>query len=179
MQFTRIMPYLCRSSKTPGFFIILIVLFGFSRVGAQDHTDHHDPHNGHDHALLHNEIAAGMGMAYSSEYQSFDPAIHFHAIKGITPLLGLGAGYELILAEELHQSVSALISLYPLPLLNVTFGAGAILPTHDESWSFTAHTEVAVTWPIGEMWHAGPLVDFGWSPHGYHLITGLHVGLDL
>lgn len=173
------MPHLNRFSKRPYFVFILIVLFGFSMVGAQEHADQDEHNHNHDHLSPHNEIAAGLGIAYSSEYQSFDPALHVHASRGITPFLGLGAGYEMIFAEHLHQSISAVVSLYPLPLLDISFGAGTVLPSHEESWSFTAHTEASVTWPIGEVLHAGPVIDFGWSPHGYHIITGIHVGFDL
>ena len=173
------MPHLNRFSKRTYFVFILIFLFGFSMLNAQGHA-HRDEHNHmHDHQSPHSEIAAGIGIAYSSEYQSFDPALHVHASRGITPFLGLGAGYEVIFAEHLHQSVSAILSLYPFPLLDISFGAGTVFPSHEESWSFTAHTEVSLTWPIGEVFHAGPVIDFGWSPHGYHIITGLHVGFDL
>jgi len=173
------MPHLNKFSKRPYFVFILIALAGFSLLNAQDHMHQGDPAHVHDHEAPHNEIAAGMGIAYSSEYQSFDPAFHVHASKGITPFLGLGAGYEMIFAEHLHQSISAVLSLYPLPLLDISFGAGTVLPSHEESWSFTAHTEASVTWPIGKVLHAGPVIDFGWSLHGYHIITGLHVGFDL
>lgn len=173
------MPHLNSPTKRPFFVIILIVLFGFTMVHAQDHVHQDEPGDAHDHAAPHSEIAAGMGIAYSSEYQSFDPALHVHASRGITPFFGLGAGYEMIFAEHLHQSVSAVVSIYPLPLVDISFGAGTVLPSHEESWSFTAHIETSITWPIGEVLHAGPVIDFGWSPHGYHIITGLHVGFDL
>lgn len=173
------MPFPDSFPKRPFFVFILIILFVGPVVNAQEH-EHHEGHNhAHEHKSLHNEIATGMGIAYSSEYQGFDPAFHVHASKGVTPFLGLGAGYEMIFAEHLHQSLSAVISLYPLPLLDISVGAGTVFPSHEESWSFTAHTEFSVTWPIGDMLHAGPVVDFGWSPHGYHIITGLHVGFDL
>lgn len=173
------MPYPKSFSKRPFFLLILIILFVASMVNAQEHV-HHDEHkHAHDHQSPHNEIAAGLGIAYSSEYQGFDPAFHVHASKGITPFLGLGAGFEMIFAEHLHQSLSAVVSLYPLPLLDISIGAGTVFPSHEESWAFTAHTELSVTWPIGDLLHAGPVIDFGWSPHGYHIISGLHVGFDL
>lgn len=173
------MPHPNSFTKKPFFLCFLMILFGFSMVNAQDPAPHDEQHTAHDHNTLQNEIAAGLTIAYSSEYQSFDPALHLHASKGITPFLGLGAGFEMIFAEDLHQSLSAVVTLYPLPLLDVSFGAGAVLPTHGESWSFTANMECSVTWPIGNILHAGPLVDFGWSPHGYHIMSGLHVGFAL
>lgn len=173
------MPHLNSFSRSPFFVIILIFQFGLSTLNAQDHDHLSEPAHAHDHGKAHNEIAAGMGIAYSSEYQSFDPALHVHASRGITPFIGLGAGYEMIFAEHLHQSVSAVVTFYPLPLLDISVGAGTVLPSHEESWSFTAHTEASVTWPIGKVLHAGPVIDFGWSLHGYHIITGLHVGFDL
>ena len=173
------MPYLNSSKARQAFLFILIIFFSISRIEAQVHDEEHSHDHGHHDHHGHNKHATGMGIAYSSEYETFDPAFHLHAIKGITPYLGLGAGYELIVAEDLHQSISAVISFYPLPLLDISFGAGTVLPTHDESWSFTAHTEFSVTWPIGEHFHMGPLIDIGWSPHGYHLATGIHFGFDL
>lgn len=160
------------------FFLLAFLLSCNGELSAQDlHTGHkHSHHDGHE---VHNEIAVGAGVAFSNETSGIAPAFHLHAIRGINPTFGLGAGYELIMGEETHHSLAALINYRPFPLLDLNVGPGVVFPSEDESWSMLAKAEASLVFPITEILHAGPVLDFGWSGHGVHVITGIHIGFDL
>ncbi|MEX0987141.1 MAG: hypothetical protein WD052_06650 [Bacteroidales bacterium] len=161
-----------KSTKIQQIFFLTMLLFIFIGENvAQDHE--HD----HEHHGTHNELAVGGGIVYSSEAPGLAPAFHVHAIKGLTPVVGIGAGYELILGDEVHQSITALLNLKPTPMLDINVGPGIVLPTPDEPWSLLLNVETALVWPLGERYHIGPVLDFGWSQHGIHVIAGAHVGI--
>jgi len=164
-------------SKHTGLFYILqagLILFLFSTVSySQDHQ--HD----HDHSEAHNELAIGVGLALISENPGASPTLHFHAIKGILPKFGVGLGYEIIFGDELHQSIAAMASIKPIGHLDLNIGPGVVLPYEDEPLALLIKTEAAITFRVTDHLHAGPVLDMAWSEHGFHLITGLHVGFDL
>ena len=152
-----------------------IILSSISLIStAQDHD--HD-HSEHEH--IHTEIATGGGLAFSTESSGIAPAFHLHGIKGITPHFGLGLGYEIIIGEELHQSIAALINFKPYEFIDINLGPGIVLPADDEAATLVLNAEFAFPYHIGEVVHLGPLLDLGYSKHGLHLIAGVHIGFDL
>ncbi len=173
------MPLQNSAAKLYFFFIIATLIFQCNPVFSQETGDLHNHEGNHTHGAQHNEISAGLGVSYSSEYKSFDPAFHFHAIKAINSFIGIGAGYERIFAQEVHQSLSLMVNFHPFPHVDFNIGTGFGLPAHDEPWTIGLHAETSYTWPVGEKLHLGPMIDFGWSEHGYHLATGIHFGFDL
>lgn len=173
------MPLKNSNAKINYFFIITLFIFQSAHGSLQGQEQDHDHHDLNAHDAAHSEISIGTGISYLSEYQSFNPALHLHAIKGINSFLGIGAGYEMIFTEDLHQSISLMLNIQPISHLDINAGTAIGLPSHDEPWHMGLHAEASLTWPIGKILHAGPMLDFGWSKHGYHQTTGLHLGFDL
>ncbi len=169
------------NSRTAKIQIILIVvsilLTNFTTLSAQH--DHHDASAHHKEHQNHTEIATGGGIAVSNEFTGIAPAFHVHFVRGLTPHLGVGAGYEAIFGPEYHQSLGLMLNIRPIHLLDINIGPGLVLPVHDEGFAFSFQIESALTWNVIGKIHAGPVLDLGLSAHGWHLITGVHIGLDL
>jgi len=153
--------------------LLSIFSFHVQDLAAQDH-DHHD----HDHEI-YNELATGGGIAFSTESPGISPAFHVHAIKGLSPHIGIGLGYEVILGDELHQSLAVLLNLKPVEILDINLGPALTLPSHDEPAGFGINAEIGLAFHVTRNLHLGPVFDTGWSLHGLHLITGVHIGFDL
>lgn len=171
------MPFLLRPQSMLRFLqlTVLIVLTTSTSIG-QEHNHDHDHHG---HTGKHNELAFGAGLALISENPQLAPTIHLHAIKGISQKFGIGVGYEIIFGEELHQSLAAMLNIRPIKFVDVNMGPGIVLPFEDEPMALLFKTEAALTFRVADHLHAGPNLDLAWSSHGFHLITGLHIGLDL
>ncbi|MDA3822619.1 MAG: hypothetical protein PF450_08445 [Bacteroidales bacterium] len=87
-------------------------------------------------------------------------------------------GYEAILGGEVHQSIIALFNFRPIHLIDINIGPGIVLPSEDESMVFVLSGELALAGHLSDHIHLGPLLDFGWSTHGFHFIAGIHCGIN-
>jgi len=139
-------------------------------LSAQE-TDHHEHHH------KHNEIALGTGAVYMPYEKAWGYGLHLHSLAGITEWMGLGAGYELILGEHTHQTVSALVHFHPIHPLDINLGPGLVFPDgENENYRFKMHVELAAVFEMGEHLHLGPSIDAGIGKEDLHITLGIHVG---
>lgn len=160
--------------------IFAILLFTFfallSNYSQPDHA--HGGEEIQDHKGA--ELGLGTGVVFAPGEQETGYGIHLHGIRRLTPYLGIGAGYEIIIGDHGHHTVSALLNLKPVHFVEVNMGPGLILPgkEHDHA-EWTLHGELGFPFALTNNLHLGPMVDLGWSPDETHYMVGVHLGVHL
>lgn len=131
----------------------------------------------HEHHHKHNEIALGTGVVYMPHERTWGYGLHLHSVAGITEWMGLGAGYELILGEHTHHTVSGLVHFHPFHPLDINLGPGLVFPDEENNnYRFKMHVEVAAVFEMGEHLHLGPSIDTGFGKEDLHITFGIHIG---
>ena len=136
----------------------------------------------HEHSTdLHkNHFGIGAAAAYLSTENVFAPGFHLHYIRqfGHEKQWGIGAGYEAILDEHIHNGVNLLLNYRPVHFISLNVGPGVVFGKHESEFEVQPafHTEVVFEFDILGI-HAGPMIGFGIDPEETHFSVGIHVGL--
>ena len=134
----------------------------------------------YDHHHKHHELGIGTGVVLFPEASSLGYAIHLHGIVGITEWMGIGPGYELILGEHTHHTISGLLHFHPFHPIDINLGPGVVFPDEELSeYRFKLHAEIATVFELGEHLHLGPSVDAGIGKEDLHITFGIHLGYIL
>lgn len=138
------------------------------------YEDHQHPY---DHHHRHHEIAVGTGAVYMPGENSWGYGIHLHALTGLTEWMGTGLGYELIVGEHTHHTITGLLHFHPFHPLDINVGPGLVMPDKENpDYRFKLHTEIAAVFEINEHFHLGPSLDTGIGRHDIHITLGMHAG---
>lgn len=153
------------------FSLLIVMSTSFQILNAQDHHEHED------HGSF--EVGIGGGMAYSPYEKALYPAAHLHLIGKMNDWLGAGLGYELILADHVHQGVGIMLDLTPTEWLSMDFGPSLVFPDSEHpGFKLAFHSELALIHHFKGV-HLGPLIDLGLMTGDLHIGAGLHLGFDL
>lgn len=134
----------------------------------QDHEHHYNY-----------EISFGAGIVPVFDENIIAPGFHLHLIKGLGEegKFGIGPGFEVIIDEHMHYSLS-LVGHYTVYKGLIFAYAPGLLLIKEESeklYRFSQHIELNYEFGIGEF-HLGPVAGFGFSTEGYHIMAGIHFG---
>ena len=158
--------------------LTVILSFCFPALHGQDET-----HSGREHAQVydhhhrHNEIALGTGAVYMPNENSWGYGLHLHALAGITEWMGAGGGYELIVGDHHHHTLSALVHFHPFHPLHINVGPGLVFPDEEhDSFRFKIHAEISTVFELTEHFHLGPSIDSGIGSEDLHFTFGIHAG---
>lgn len=141
---------------------------------AQEHETEDGHHHHHHHAK--NEIGVANNLVYLGEEGDLAYGLHLHYIRNIKDSrFGVGLGYEQIFDDHLHRNVGIVGSYRVLRglILNVSPGITFIGQTEPEK-IFAFHIELTYEFELGPV-HLGPVLEYAFSGHGYHLSAGLHL----
>lgn len=155
------------------FFCLLLILAG-QKAKAQSHEHGQEDHEQHVHPK--NEIAVANSMVYMGGEDEFAYGLHLHYIRSIKESrFGYGLGYEQIFDDHLHRNIGIVGSfrLVHSLILNVAPGITFIGGENAEK-TFALHVEANYEFEIGDF-HIGPLLEYAYSGHGYHISIGLHL----
>jgi hypothetical protein len=161
--------------KTMVYRIVLCVIFASLVAGPL--TAQHDEGSDYDHHHKHHELALGTGAVYMPAENIWGYGLHLHALAAITESMSLGAGYELILGEHTHHTLSGLLHFHPIHPLDINLGPGVVFPDgENDHFRFKMHVELASVFELGEHFHLGPGLDVGIGKHDLHIGFGIHAG---
>ena len=150
-----------------------VLLLYFVNLNGQEADHQHSD----DHHHRHNELGLGTGPVLLLGESTWGYGLHLHALAGINEWLGAGVGYELILGEHLHHTVSGLVHFHPFHPLDINVGPGLVFPDNENSqYRLKFHIEITAAFELGEHIHLGPSIDTGIVKENMHLTFGLHVG---
>ena len=141
-------------------------------------TQEEHPHE-HNTDLHKNHFGIGVAAAHLSTENVFAPGFHLHYIRqfGHEKQWGIGAGYEAILDEHIHNGVNLLVNYRPVHFISLNAGPGVVFGKHETEFEITPafHTEAVFEFDVFGV-HAGPMIGFGIDPEETHFSAGFHVG---
>ena len=150
---------------------VILSLTGFTQ---EEHSHEHSTD------LHKNHFGIGAAAAYLSNENVFAPGFHLHYIRqfGHEKQWGIGAGYEAILDEHIHNGVNLLLNYRPVHFISLNVGPGVVFGKHESEFEVQPafHTEAVFEFDILGV-HAGPMIGFGIDPEETHFSVGIHVGL--
>lgn len=161
------------NNHAPFLTLISILMLQGSLLKAQhgsagSRPDHHDKHH---------ELGIGTGAVYFANESAWGAGFHLHGILGVTEWMGIGPGYELILGDYTHHSLTALFNFYPVHPFDISIGPGVVFPGEEvDKFRFKLHTELAFAFEVGEHLHLGPALEAGIVKDDLHLSAGIHIG---
>ncbi|MGW8315694.1 MAG: hypothetical protein ACWGNV_08850 [Bacteroidales bacterium] len=130
-----------------------------------------------DHHHKHHELGIGTGAVYFANESAWGMGFHLHGTVGVTEWMGIGPGYELILGENTHHSLTALFNFDPFHPFDFSIGPGVVFPGEEVgNFRFKLHTELAFAFEVGEHLHLGPSLEAGIVKDDLHLSVGIHIG---
>jgi hypothetical protein len=151
--------------------LVLLVQLTF----AQDHHHNHD----HDHDSHRNHIGLGLGAASLFAENNYAPVVHLHYLYRVAPHspVSVGLGFESILDDHTHNTLSALVNYELLPRLSIVGGPGITFAEEEEEShrSMSGHVEMIYEFSVGEF-HLGPMLGFGFDKEESHASLGIHIG---
>jgi len=107
------------------------------------------------------------------------PNIHLHYLRKTTVHSdwSVGLGYESILGEHAHQTITALVNYELVPRFTINAGPGISFGTEDghSHVGLSGHVELLYEFTIGGF-HLGPMAGFGFDKDDSHASLGLHFG---
>jgi len=146
----------------------VVTMKGFS----QDHN--HDQHHV-------NEISIAVGVVPLDHENEVTAGLHLHYVRGIAfeNKLGIGAGFETILDEHKHYTLSVVFQYRIIKGWTVAYAPGLLMKKEDDKYEyqFAQHFETAYEFDLGKF-HLGPMVEVGVEKDGVHYMLGVHFGID-
>jgi len=155
--------------------MVFVFILGGQTLIAQDHEAVDGPHH-HDHHHARNEIGLANNLVYLGEEGELAYGLHLHYLRNIGhSRFGAGLGYEQIFDDHLHRNVGIVGSYRILHGLFVIVSPGItfIGRTNPEK-TLALHLEATYEFELGPF-HIGPVAEYAFSGHGYHLSGGLHL----
>lgn len=158
--------------RSISYYLLFFSLLIFnSSLYAQDPALHeHHPHES-------NEIGLGLGVSYNVEEAEWAPAVHAHYLRylGEEKMFGLSGGFESILDEHTHYSITIGIHYRLFDFINLGISPGFSRSTVEKKWEFVSHFEAVTEFEMGFM-HLGPMVEYAIGFNHSHALIGLHLG---
>jgi hypothetical protein len=155
--------------------VVFVFILGGQALIAQEH-EAEDVHHHQHHPHASNEIGLANNLVYLAEEGEFSYGLHLHYIRIVgESRFGVGLGYEQIFDDHLHRNVGVVGSYRILHglFLNISPGITFIGRSEPEKF-FALHVEVTYEFELGPF-HLGPVLEYAFSEHGYHLSAGLHL----
>jgi hypothetical protein len=161
--------------KNTGFFVGILLYLSGQAMQAQDHEHDHD-HPQHDHAHPNNEIGIGNYLTYLAGEKEWAYSIHIHYLRFFEQSrFGMGIGYEQILDEHRHRSLTIVGAFRPTSPLVLSLAPGILFGTQEvPGIRFALHTEAVYEFEINRF-HLGPALEFATTFDEFHIGIGLHV----
>lgn len=151
----------------------LVVLLSLTAFTQEEHSHEHSTD------LHKNHLGIGAAAANLLTENVFAPGFHLHYIRqfGHEKQWGIGAGYEAILDEHIHNGVNLLVNYRPVHFISLNVGPGVAFGKHESEFEIQPafHTEAVFEFDILGV-HAGPMIGFGIDPEETHFSAGIHVG---
>lgn len=156
-------------------FLSLLIFTISLTVYSQEKHDHEHESDSHK-----NHFGIGAAAAYLTTENVYAPGFHLHYIRqfGHEKQWGIGAGYEAILDEHIHNGVNLLVNYRPVHFISLNIGPGVVFGKHETEFEIQPafHTEAVFEFDVFGV-HAGPMIGFGIDPEETHFSVGIHVGL--
>lgn len=150
----------------------LLICWGFS-LKAQDSGTHENHHDHHRH-----EIGLANSLVFIGRESEWALGIHAHYLYHIPHTrFGAGLAYERIFDGHGHNMMGIAASYRPLDriTINVTPGIAFSGKEHPGT-GFALHFEITYEFQVDDF-HLGPSVEYAYEPDGYHISTGIHLGI--
>lgn len=156
-------------------FVFILFICLLPQVLHAQHHDHDHDHSHHLHEHPKNEIGLGNYLSYLVGENEIAYAIHVHYLRSFEgSRFGAGIGYEHILDEHRHRSLTVIGTFRPASPLVLSLAPGILFGTQEEPGiRFALHTEAVYEFEIGHF-HLGPALEFATSFDEYHIGIGLH-----
>ena len=139
----------------------------------EEEEDHHHHHK--------NEISVATGIVPLVAEDKLTAGFHLHYIKGVgkNSRLGLGVGFETIIDEHKHYTLSAVLQYRIYKGLILATAPGLLMRKENSAnvLQFAQHIEIAYEFELGDF-HIGPVAELGIELTGIHYMGGIHFGID-
>ncbi|WP_423130318.1 hypothetical protein [Gaoshiqia sp. Z1-71] len=154
--------------------ILLIILLAFTRfIYAQDV----DRPGAHDHHRHHIGLGAGATSIFNEN--NLVPGIHLHYYYRLTEHspVSVGLGYESILDDHTHNTLTSLINYEFMEGFSLSAGPGLTFAKEEGKThtSLSGHLELLYEFRLGEF-HLGPMIGLGIDREDSHASVGIHFG---
>jgi hypothetical protein len=154
------------------FAILILILHFFIPVSAQ--------HEEHSHTQEHkHHLGVGFTGTHIFTTEGLHPGFHLHYLHQIDKKghWAMGAGYEAVVAEDMHNAINYLVNFRPVHMISINAGPGVVFGKHEGEFEITPafHTEAVLEFEINKL-HLGPLVGYGIDKEDSHFSFGLHLG---
>ena len=161
-----------------GISLAILTLFAVLLIFESAYSQDHDEEDQHHHK---NEITFAAGIVLLVSEDKITEGIHLHYIRGIgeNNRFGLGVGFETILDEHKHYTISLVIHYRVYEGFIIAYAPGAIILTRSNfyKYQFAHHIELAYEFELGVL-HIGPVAELGIERNGIHYMGGIHLGID-
>ncbi len=156
--------------------LILLIWVFFCIANESTQAQEHN----HEHSKYH--LATGLGATWLFAEEVVMPGIHFHAMRNIDDhgKYSAGLGFETLLDEHAHHTVSFLVGYSPIERLTIEAGPGWTFSKHEGAWEngLSGHLECIYEFEWKGI-HLGPMAGVGFDHEETHFSLGLHVGIGL
>lgn len=140
-------------------------------------------HSGHEHIHVHDNHKYHLGIGISGthfiEEKGFAQSFHLHTMKqlGKEKIWGLGLGYEVVVEENLHNTITLMGSYHFFDFISLTAGPGLAFGKHEgeRELSPVLHAELVSGFDLGQF-HIGPMIGAGIDMEHSHISVGVHAG---
>ncbi len=138
-------------------------------------AEDHDPVQ-HDHAHSTGiELGTSNALVFNMDEKSLAYGLHLHGTYTLPESdLALVLGYERVLDEHRHQTLSPLTCYRPAEPLSLCLPPGVTFDG-DEA-NLAAHAEASYEFEV-HGWHLGPAAEVAYGPENTHLNLGPHTGI--
>ncbi|MFC2124749.1 hypothetical protein ACFLU5_08055 [Bacteroidota bacterium] len=147
--------------------LILMTALAYGQTEGHDHDLSLDDHKNH--------LGIAIGPVYVIGEKKFVPGVHIHysyLFEINNTHLGTGLGFESIIDEHNHYTISINISYLPIHNLTLTVAPGVLFSK--TSSKFATHFEASYEF-IFNKFHIGPVAEYAYAMHDCHFMTGLHI----
>ena len=163
----------------------LLLLFSILFISFCGYTQHEQKIESHQHEEGHihnrNEISIAVGVVPLPEEDKVTAGIHLHYVRGVgsSNRFGIGIGFETILDEHKHYTVSAVFQYRIYKGLFIGYGPGIMIKKENSETElqFAQHFELAYEFEVGKF-HIGPMAEVGGENNAVHYMIGVHFGMD-
>lgn len=144
---------------------------GAAPAGEEGHHHHHD-----------REYGAGIGWIAMDPEEETAAGVHVHFMsrlgeEGLAGYLGLGLGFEAILATEMHYNPMLSLGIFPYGDLRLTLSPGVQIARHEGEMEYYYSTHIELSY--GFFYRGleiGPVIGYAHSAEDKHYMVGIHFG---
>ena len=161
-----------KSSFVFRFALLILASLPFYSLVAEEERHHHKRELGL--SISHVKLKAEKESA---------PSVHLHLLKRLDgseflERLGIGLGFETILADHTHHTLMATVTFFPIEHLAISLSPGIVWADEEDGWEnhYATHLEASYGFEVGE-YEVGPVIGYADSDEGDHYMFGLHFGI--